>query len=61
MGNKGKDRKLTPAEEKRMKRFSEISEKLEAEGVVFVDGHVDMERFCIDLEDFESIRMGLSS
>ena len=36
-------------------------EKLEAEGVVFVDGHVDMERFCIDLEDFESIRMGLSS
>ena len=32
MGNKEKDRKLTPAEEKRMKRFSEISEKLEAEG-----------------------------
>ncbi len=27
-------------------------DKLEEEGVVFVDGHVDMERFCIDEEEF---------
>ena len=27
-------------------------EKLEAEGVIFVDGHVDMERFCINEEEF---------
>ena len=27
-------------------------EKLEAEGIVFVDGHVDMERFCIDEDEF---------
>ena len=34
-------------------------EKLEAEGVVFVDGHVDMERFCIDEDEFESMKMEL--
>ena len=34
-------------------------EKLEAEGVVFVDGHVDMERFCVDEDDFESMKMEL--
>ncbi len=31
-------------------------EKLEAEGVVFVDGHVDMDRFCIDEDEFEGMR-----
>ena len=34
-------------------------EKLEAEGVTFVDGHVDMEKFCIDEDDFESMKMEL--
>ena len=34
-------------------------EKLEAEGVFFVDGHVDMERFCIDEDEFESMKMEL--
>ena len=32
MGKKEKDRELTPAEEKRMQRFTEISERLEKEG-----------------------------
>lgn len=32
-------------------------EKLEAEGVIFVDGHVDMERFCINEDEFESIAL----
>ena len=36
-------------------------EKLEAEGVVFVDGHVDMERFCIDEDEFESMKMELNN
>ena len=35
--------------------------KLEAEGVVFRDGHVDMERHCITADDFESISMDLLS
>ena len=34
-------------------------EKLEAEGVGFVDGHVDMERFEITPDDFEMMRAGL--
>lgn len=34
-------------------------EKLEAEGVLFVDGHVDMERFEITPDDFEMMRAGL--
>ena len=34
-------------------------EKLEAEGVIFVDGHVDMERFEITPDDFEMMRTGL--
>ncbi|WP_303921235.1 MGMT family protein [Treponema berlinense] len=34
-------------------------EKLEAEGVIFVDGHVDMERFEITPDDFEMMRAGL--
>ena len=34
-------------------------EKLEAEGVAFVDGHVDMNRFCIDEDDFERMRVEL--
>ena len=34
-------------------------EKLAAEGVVFVDGHVDMERFCIDEDEFERISVEL--
>ena len=34
-------------------------EKLEAEGVLFVDGHVDMERFEITQDDFEMMRAGL--
>lgn len=34
-------------------------EKLEAEGVLFVDGHVDMERFAINPDDFEMMRAGL--
>ena len=33
--------------------------KLEAEGVVFIDGHVDMERFDIDEDTFEAIRAEL--
>ena len=36
-------------------------EKLEAEGVIFVDGHVDMERFEITPDDFEMMRAGLLS
>lgn len=35
-------------------------DKLEEEGVVFVDGHVDMERFCIDLDEFEKISANLN-
>ena len=35
-------------------------EKLEAEGVTFVDGHVDMEKFCIDEDNFESMKMQLA-
>ena len=34
-------------------------EKLEAEGVIFVDGHVDMERFEITPDDFEMMMAGL--
>ena len=34
-------------------------EKLEAEGVIFVDGHVDMERFEITPDDFEMMRAAL--
>ena len=33
--------------------------KLETEGVVFVDGHVDMTRFAITPDDFEMMRAGL--
>ena len=35
-------------------------EKLEEEGIVFVDGHVDMERFCINEDDFERMRIGIT-
>ena len=34
-------------------------EKLEAEGVAFADGHVDMNRFCINEDDFERIKIDL--
>ncbi len=34
-------------------------EKLEAEGVVFTAGHVDMSRFCITQEDFDIMSMEL--
>jgi methylated-DNA-protein-cysteine methyltransferase-like protein len=34
-------------------------EKLEAEGIAFTNGHVDMERFCISGDDFESMSMEL--
>ena len=34
-------------------------EKLEAEGVIFVDGHVDMERFDITPDDFEMMSSSL--
>ena len=34
-------------------------EKLEAEGVAFTDGHVDMTRFCITEDEFERIRTDL--
>lgn len=34
-------------------------EKLEAEGVTFVDGHVDMEHFEISQDDFEMMRANL--
>lgn len=34
-------------------------EKLEAEGIQFVHGHVDMSRFCITEEDFEVMRIEL--
>ena len=34
-------------------------EKLEAEGVAFTDGHVDMKKFCINEDDFERIRIDL--
>ena len=34
-------------------------EKLEAEGVLFVDSHVDMERFEITPDDFEMMRASL--
>ncbi len=33
--------------------------KLKAEGVLFVDGHVDMERFLISEDDFEIMRADL--
>ena len=33
--------------------------KLEAEGVVFIDGHVDMEHYDIDEDTFEAIRAEL--
>ena len=33
--------------------------KLEAEGVLFVKGHVDMERFAITQDDFEMMRADL--
>ena len=35
-------------------------EKLEAEGIVFVDGHVNMSVFCIDEDDFERMRIGIT-
>ncbi len=35
-------------------------EKLEAEGVTFVDGHVDLERHLITEDDFEAMKAGLS-
>lgn len=35
-------------------------EKLEAEGVVFTGGHVDMDRFCINEDDFEVIRLDMA-
>ncbi len=34
--------------------------KLEAEGVCFVDGHVDLERHLISEDDFEAMKVGLS-
>ena len=34
-------------------------EKLEAEGVVFVSGHVDMDRFAITPDDFEMMSASL--
>ena len=34
-------------------------EKLEAEGIEFVDGHVNMKKFCITEDDFEMMRMSL--
>ncbi len=34
-------------------------EKLETEGVIFVDGHVDIQRFAITPDDFEMMRAGL--
>ena len=34
-------------------------QKLEAEGVAFTDGHVDMNIFCISEDEFERIRMEL--
>ena len=34
-------------------------QKLEAEGVEFIDGHVDMARFAITEEDFEMMRAEL--
>ena len=36
-------------------------EKLEAEGVIFVDGHVDMEKHNITEEDFEVIKAELDN
>lgn len=35
-------------------------EKLEAEGVVFKDGKVDMKKFAIDQDDFEAMRAELT-
>ena len=35
-------------------------EKLEAEGVCFVDGHVDLSRHLISEDDFEAMKAGLS-
>ena len=34
-------------------------QKLEAEGVRFTQGHVDMERFCITEDDFEEMHLKL--
>ena len=34
--------------------------KLEAEGVCFVDGHVDLSRHLISEDDFEAMKAGLS-
>ncbi len=36
-------------------------EKLEAEGVRFTQGHVDMERFCITEDDFEEMHLMLEN
>lgn len=33
--------------------------KLEAEGVVFIDGHVDLERHLITEDDFEAMRAAM--
>ncbi|MCR5762216.1 MAG: MGMT family protein [Treponema sp.] len=38
----------------------EQKKKLEAEGIVFVSGHVDMSRHLITPEDFETMRAELS-
>jgi len=35
--------------------------KLEAEGVTFVDGHVDMVRFCITEDDFECMKVEIDN
>ena len=36
-------------------------QKLEAEGMRFSQGHVDMERFCITEDDFEEMRLNLEN
>ena len=36
-------------------------QKLEDEGVEFIQGHVDMSRFCITDEDFEIMRMEIEN
>lgn len=36
-------------------------QKLEAEGIEFIDGHIDMKRFAITEEDFEIMRAALDS
>ncbi|MCR4743105.1 MAG: MGMT family protein [Treponema sp.] len=36
-------------------------EKLEAEGVAFIDGHVDLEKHLINDDDFQMMKAGLES